>query len=81
MQMEQRLSQQDQIKAMMNIIETGAYELAVDHLTDCRDVFELVTGLKGVPQDKQQWLPVMALREERITTKVRWAIHVPTGMM
>eukprot|EP00959_Pyramimonas_sp_CCMP1952_P399540 8371310-Pyramimonas_sp.AAC.1 len=44
-------------------------------------MFELVTGLKGVPQDRQQRLAVMALGEERMTGRVRHTVHIPTDVM
>ena len=60
---------------------TGQYVVAIDHLTDCKDMFELVTGLKGVPQDRQQRLAIMALREERMTGRGRNTLHIPTDVM
>ena len=63
MQIDRNVSQQERILSMMLVNQNGSYELPIDHLTDCKDVFELVTGLKGVPPDKQQRLPIMALRE------------------
>ena len=42
---------------------------------------EFVTGLKGVPQDKQQRLPIMALREERLSGRVRGMMHIGTDIM
>eukprot|EP00959_Pyramimonas_sp_CCMP1952_P196812 4115327-Pyramimonas_sp.AAC.1 len=44
-------------------------------------MFELVTGLKGVPQDRQQRLAVMALGEERMTGRMGFTIHIPTDVM
>jgi hypothetical protein len=71
----------DNIRHMMDINHNGAYLIPIDHLTDCKDAFELITGLKGIPQDKQQRLPVMALREERMTGRVRLSLHIPTEIM
>ena len=81
MQMDEHIEQKDRIQKMMQINTSGAYEIPLDHWTDCKDVFELVTGLKGVPQERLQRLPIMALREERITTRIRWTLHVPTEIM
>eukprot|EP00959_Pyramimonas_sp_CCMP1952_P082956 1733878-Pyramimonas_sp.AAC.1 len=81
MQMDEHIPQKDRIRKMMDINTAGAYEIPLDHWTDCEDVFELVAGLKGVPQDKLQRLPIMALREERITTRIRRTLHVPTEIM
>eukprot|EP00959_Pyramimonas_sp_CCMP1952_P113484 2371955-Pyramimonas_sp.AAC.1 len=60
---------------------SGQYVVPIGRLTDCKDMFELVTGLKGVPQDRQQRLAIMALREERVTGRVRYTIHIPTDVM
>jgi hypothetical protein len=38
-------------------------------LTDCKDLFELVTGSKGIPQDRTQRLLTLALREKRLLRK------------
>eukprot|EP00959_Pyramimonas_sp_CCMP1952_P032522 682534-Pyramimonas_sp.AAC.1 len=45
MQMDQNIPQHDRIIAMIDINTRGAYEIAIDHYTDCKDVF--VTGLRG----------------------------------
>ena len=59
----------------------GAYIVPVDHVTDCYDFLELVTGLRGVPADKSQRLAVLSAREERITGRVRHFFHWPTDIM
>eukprot|EP00959_Pyramimonas_sp_CCMP1952_P151311 3166168-Pyramimonas_sp.AAC.1 len=59
----------------------GQYIAPIDHLTDCKDMVELVTDLKGVPQDKQQRLAAMALREERMPRRMRYSMHIPTDVM
>ena len=76
-----RGSVSQRIAVLIDMNERGQYIIPVDHLTDCKDLYELVTGLKGVPQDKQQRLPVMALREERLAGRVRWTGHIPTDVM
>eukprot|EP00959_Pyramimonas_sp_CCMP1952_P306707 6418814-Pyramimonas_sp.AAC.1 len=43
MQMGQNIPQHDRIRAMMDTHARGAYEIAIGHYTDCKDVFELVT--------------------------------------
>eukprot|EP00959_Pyramimonas_sp_CCMP1952_P408365 8558502-Pyramimonas_sp.AAC.1 len=69
------------ISAFIEMSNSGQYVLPIDHLTDCRDMFELVTGLKGVPQDRQQGLAIMAWREERMTGRVRFTMRIPTDVM
>ena len=69
------------LMVLIDMSLSGQYVLPIDHLTDCKDMFELITGLKGVPQDKQQRLPVMALREERRTLRLRRLCHVTTKYM
>eukprot|EP00974_Lingulodinium_polyedra_P125374 11194257-Lingulodinium_polyedra.AAC.1 len=54
------------IPPAMEIDDAGAYDIAIDAATDGRDLWELVTGAKGVPQDKLQRLVIMALRERRL---------------
>ena len=54
------------------------YEIPIDSMTDCRDLYELVTGLKGVPQDRSQRLIVMSIREKRLIRKVRSVIWCDT---
>ena len=76
-----RGSVSQRIAVLIDMNERGQYIIPVDHLTDCKDLYELVTGLKGIPQDKQQRLPVMALREERLAGRIRWTGHIPTDVM
>eukprot|EP00959_Pyramimonas_sp_CCMP1952_P156168 3266068-Pyramimonas_sp.AAC.1 len=46
------------IAVLIKMSNTGQNALPIDHLTDCKDMFELVTGLKGVLQYRQQRLVV-----------------------
>ena len=59
----------------------GLFIVPVDHLTDCNDMFEQVTGDKALPQDRGHRLYVAALRELRITGRVRRWMLVPTKSM
>ncbi len=52
--------------------------IPVDHVTDCMDLFDLVTNIKGLSNDKAQRLDILALREDRITRRIRNFVHVPT---
>ena len=52
---------------LIGVQEKNLLPVPVDHYTDCNDLFELMTGEKGVPQDKTQRLYIMGLREDRIT--------------
>eukprot|EP00959_Pyramimonas_sp_CCMP1952_P224963 4703988-Pyramimonas_sp.AAC.1 len=50
------------------LIEADAdacYGIPIDTMTDCRDLYELCTGMKGVPQDRSQRLIIVSLREKR----------------
>ena len=60
----------------MEIDDAGAYDVFVDLYTDCNDLFELLTGLKGMPQDKSQRLVIAALRQRRLMSKVRATVKV-----
>ena len=56
-------------------------EVPVDHVTDCMDLFELITGQRGLSSDKGQRLAVMSLREDRMTGRTRYSIHCTTRAM
>jgi hypothetical protein len=49
----------------------GYYDLPIDSLTDCMDLYQLVTGAKGVPQDRTQRLLILSLREKLMVHKIR----------
>ena len=74
-------SQPASLKLLMHIELHGLYVLPVDGLTDCFDLLELVTGLRGVPSDKSQRLIIMSLREERMSGRIRSFTHIPTSVM
>ena len=61
--------------------EQGLPRLPVDSMTDCRDFYELASGDKSVPQDKNQRLYVLAFREARMLGRLRWMILTPTESM
>ena len=61
--------------------ERGVPFLPVDAYTDCRDFFELSTGVKTMPQDKSQRIYIMAHREARLRGRLRWLILIPTECM
>jgi hypothetical protein len=69
------------LRVLIEIQENAAFALPIDHFTDCRDVFELVTGQKGVPQDRYQRVYVMSLREDRIKQAIRRFFWIPTQAM
>ena len=47
--------------AMLAIDESDKFDLAIDHYTDCHDLFDLVCGDRGCPQDKTQRLIILSL--------------------
>ena len=59
----------------------GLFFTPIDHVTDCKDMFELCTGEKGLPQDKAHRLYVAAIREMRLTGRIRRFILIPTKSM
>ena len=69
------------LSTFIQIQETGAWVIPIDHFTDCRYVFHLVVGEKGVPQDRYQRLYILALREDRIKGTIRYFIWIPTAAM
>ena len=52
-----------------------------DQYTDCGGLWELVTGVKGVPQDKSQRLYIMSIREDRVNGRIRRFFLIPTNIM
>ena len=40
------------------------YDLPIDSLTDCMDLMQLVTGAKGVPQDRTRRLAEAELQQK-----------------
>ncbi|CAE7553108.1 RE1, partial [Symbiodinium sp. CCMP2456] len=61
--------------------ERGVEGLPIDSYTDCRDFFELASGDKNAPQDKNQRLYVLSFREARMSGRVRWMCLTPTESM
>ena len=72
---------QTPLKLLIEIQESAAWALPIDQCTDCKDVFELITGQKGVPQDRYQRVYVMSLREERMKQGIRRFLWIPTTAM
>ena len=69
------------IQSLLQLQEGGVPELPVDGYTDCKDLFELMSGDKSIPQDKGQRLYILSLREARLNGRQRWLILTPTGSM
>lgn len=66
---------------LTKIQEEGVKQLPVDYYGDCRDVFELLTGQRTLPQDKSQRLYILSLKEARLVGKMRLLTLVPTQCM
>eukprot|EP00959_Pyramimonas_sp_CCMP1952_P451462 9452335-Pyramimonas_sp.AAC.1 len=56
-------------------------DIVTDHYTDCRDVWQLRCGTKGMPSDKNSRLSILSIREERLTGRIRHFMHCPTHNM
>ena len=69
------------LKELVDIQENGNPALPSDFYMDCRDLFELCTGQKVLPQDKTQRLYVLGIREGRITGRIRQTTLIPTESM
>ena len=67
--------------SLLAVQERGVRQLPIDDLGDCRDLYELVCGDRGITQDKGQRLYVLALREARMSQRLRWIGLVPTASM
>ena len=69
------------LETLMDYDLDGRYEVPVDSWTDCLDLMELTTGLKGVPQDRHQRLAILALREKRVAGRIRLSYWMQTDWM
>eukprot|EP00435_Cladocopium_sp_Y103_P015804 s1188_g3.t2 len=69
------------LKQLIYIQENGNPELPIDFYGDCKDLWELVTGMRTLPQDKGQRLYVLGVKEARISGKIRQIVLVPTECM
>ena len=69
------------VRDLLQLQAQNLAELPVDHVTDCMDVFELITGQRGISSDRAQRLAIMALREDKVTGRTRFTIHVTTKAM
>ena len=69
------------LSMLIKIQEEGGWVIPIDHYTDCRDLFQLVVGEKGVPQDRYQRLYILSLREDRIKGTIRYFLWKPTAAM
>lgn len=67
------------LKQLISIQETGNPDLTIDFSGDCKDLWELVTGLKTLPQDKGQRLDVLGIKEARLSGKMRQILLVPSA--
>eukprot|EP00971_Amphidinium_carterae_P150679 2987292-Amphidinium_carterae.2 len=59
------------LSTLIEMEEAGRFDVYIDLLSDCQDLIHLVTGLKGIPQDKNQRLVILSLREKLATGALR----------
>ena len=69
------------IDELLDLEVDGHYDVPIDSLTDCRDLYELATGVKGVPQDKTQRLLILSVREKIMCWKLRHFGWISTADM
>ena len=69
------------IRDLLWLQSNSCQEVPVDHCSDCMDLYELITGSKGLSADKGQRLAVMSLREDKTRGITRYTIHVPSPQM
>eukprot|EP00959_Pyramimonas_sp_CCMP1952_P276031 5769728-Pyramimonas_sp.AAC.1 len=55
--------------------------IPVDVCTDTMNLFELICFSKSLPNDKHHRVGILALREDRLTRRIRNIIHLPTTVM
>ena len=72
---------QPSIKDLIQVQEEGDPKLPIDFYGDCRDLFELTTGLRTLPQDKSQRLYILSLKECRLSGRMRLLTLIPTQCM
>ena len=69
------------LQTLMDWQLRGKFVVPVHAYTDCKNLFELLIGQKGVPSDKSQRLAVLALREDRLCGRTRTIVHINTYAM
>ena len=69
------------IQQLLAVQERGNSWFPLDSHTDCKDFYELTTGLRSMPADKSQRLYILAHREARASGRLRWVILTPTEAM
>ena len=69
------------LKDLIKIQTAGKPEMPLDMYGDARDLYELIAGLKTMPQDKTQRLYVLSIKEARLDGRVRMVTLVPTNYM
>ena len=57
------------MKDILQLDLDGIYDLPVDALADCRYLYELTVGARGVPQDRTQRLMIVSLQNRTILGK------------
>ena len=58
----------------------GNHHIPVDMNADAMNLFELICHTKSLPNDKHHRVGILALREERLTRRIRDIIHLPSGI-
>ena len=53
----------------------------IDMCTDAMNLFELLVHKKALPNDKHHRVGILALREDRLTRRIRNVYHLPTTIM
>eukprot|EP00959_Pyramimonas_sp_CCMP1952_P226463 4734987-Pyramimonas_sp.AAC.1 len=66
---------------MLELSQKDIDVIAHDSMTDYRDLFELITGGRGIPSDKSQRVAIMTFREDRLHHRILSTLHVPTRVM
>ena len=69
------------VNDLIKIQEENNLKMPVDSYGDCRDLWELITGLRSTPQDRTQRLYVLSIKEARISGRLRQIAIVPTECM
>ena len=57
------------------------HHIMIDLCTDAMNLFELLVHKKALPNDKHHRVGILALREDRLTRRIRNVYHLPTSIM
>ena len=67
-------------KDLLWIEESDILTVPCDSAIDAMNVFELLTGINGIPSEKIQRVGILSLREDRLSRRLRCILHIQTRL-